>query len=103
MSEIGHQKSRRDFLKKAAYTAPVILTMTAAPAFAKNGSYCPPGKKRVFKIKGNNGIGQEKRGIFDGPPPGLSKKGPNFDFNDNGKFAPFGKNGARFGGRPGKS
>jgi hypothetical protein len=33
-----HQESRRDFLKKAAYTAPVILTMAAAPAFARNGS-----------------------------------------------------------------
>ncbi len=33
-----HQESRRDFLKKAAYTAPVILTMAAAPAFASNGS-----------------------------------------------------------------
>lgn len=94
MSNLDHQKSRRDFLKKAAYTAPVILTMTAAPAFARNGSYCLP------KRKGNNGIGQEKRGIFDGPPPGLARKGPNFDFNDNGKFAPFGKSGAKYGGRP---
>ena len=29
---------RRDFVKKAAYIAPAILTLTAAPAFAKNGS-----------------------------------------------------------------
>lgn len=95
MSNKEYQPSRRDFLKKAAYTAPVILTMAAAPAFAGNGSHC------VIK-KGNNGIGQEKRGIFDGPPPGLAKKGPNFDFNDNGLFTGGnrGINGARFGGRP---
>ena len=31
-------KSRRDFLKKAAYVAPVVLTMTAVPAFASSGS-----------------------------------------------------------------
>ena len=30
--------TRRDFLKKAAYAAPVILTLKAVPAFAQNGS-----------------------------------------------------------------
>ena len=90
MSENIHQKSRRDFLKKVGYTAPVILTMAAAPAFARNGSPM---------AKGNNGIGQEKRGIIDGPPPGLAVK-PNQDFNDNGSFAPLGSSGAQAGGRP---
>ena len=94
MSNSDLQKSRRDFLKKTAYTAPVILTLAAAPAFARNGSYCQP------RVKGNNGIGQEKRGIIDGPPPGLASKANNFDFNDNGTFIPYGRNGARFGGRP---
>ena len=84
MSENNHQKSRRDFLKKVGYTAPVILTMTAVPAFARNGS-------PVTYQHGNNGIGQEKRGIIDGPPPGLAKQ-PGQDFNDNG--TPLG------GGRP---
>ena len=32
--------------------------------------------------KGNNGLGQEKRGIIDGPPPGLVKNGKG-DFNDD--------------------
>jgi|GEM_PF-6678848 len=32
--------------------------------------------------KGNNGIGQEKRGILDGPPPGLAKQ-ERLDFNDS--------------------
>jgi hypothetical protein len=32
------QTSRRELLKKAAYTAPVILTLAAIPAFAAKGS-----------------------------------------------------------------
>ena len=32
------KNNRRDFLKKAVYVAPVILTMTAVPAFASSGS-----------------------------------------------------------------
>jgi hypothetical protein len=96
MSEIRHLKSRRDFIKKVGYTVPVVLTLTAMPAFAGHGS------GRVKEYKGNNGIGQEKHGRFDGPPPGLAKKPGNFDFNDNGKFADIGKSGAKFGGRPSK-
>lgn len=90
MSELKNN-SRRDFLKKTTYVVPVVLTLSAAPALAGQGSY--------HKIKGNNGIGQEKRGIIDGPPPGLAKK-PNKDFNDNGSFAPYGSSGAKAGGRP---
>ena len=30
--------SRRDFLKKAAYVAPAIVTLKAVPAFANTGS-----------------------------------------------------------------
>ena len=33
--------SRRDFVKKAAYVPPAILTLAAAPAYAKNGSAKP--------------------------------------------------------------
>ena len=33
--------SRRDFVKKATYLPPAILTLTAAPAYAKNGSAKP--------------------------------------------------------------
>ena len=94
MSNNDHQKSRRNFLKIAGYSFPVILTMKAAPSFARGGS--------VICRKGNNGIGQEKRGRIDGPPPGLARKGPNFDFNDNGRFAPYGHSGAKAGGRPSK-
>ena len=89
-----HNSSRRKILKAAAYTTPVILTMNAAPTFAKSGSMRP--------LHGNNGIGQEKRGFIDGPPPGLDKKDPNKDFNDNGLFADLGQSGAQAGGRPSK-
>ena len=37
-----HGKSRREFVKKAAYIAPAIATMKAAPAFAKAGSEKKP-------------------------------------------------------------
>jgi len=30
--------TRREIIKKAIYVAPVILTLTAVPAFAKHGS-----------------------------------------------------------------
>lgn len=33
-----HNESRRKFIKATAYTAPVILTLKAAPTFAKSGS-----------------------------------------------------------------
>jgi len=33
-----HNKSRRDFLKKAVYVAPAIVTLNAVPAFAGSGS-----------------------------------------------------------------
>ena len=32
---------RRDFIKKAAYVAPAILTLAVAPAYAKGGSVKP--------------------------------------------------------------
>jgi hypothetical protein len=37
--------SRRGFVKKAAYVAPAILTLAAAPAFAKSGSEKNPPKE----------------------------------------------------------
>jgi hypothetical protein len=38
----GPDKSRRDFVKRGAYVAPAILTLAAAPEFAKAGSVKPP-------------------------------------------------------------
>lgn len=51
--------SRRSFLKRAAYVAPVILSVAVRPAFACHG-YRPP------QVKGNNGVGNG----FDPQPPG---------------------------------
>ena len=33
------RQSRREFIKKAAYIPPVILTLAAAPSYAKTGSH----------------------------------------------------------------
>jgi hypothetical protein len=33
-----HGTTRREFVKKAAYVVPAILTLQAAPAYAKGGS-----------------------------------------------------------------
>jgi hypothetical protein len=38
MEDMMSDSSRRDFVKKAMYVAPVILTLAAAPEFAKAGS-----------------------------------------------------------------
>jgi hypothetical protein len=41
------RETRREIIKKAVYVAPAVLTLTASPAFAKNGSGRPD------KDKGN--------------------------------------------------
>ncbi len=48
---LATQTSRRELLKKAAYTAPAVLTLAAIPAFAAKGS----GNHR-----GGNGKGKGK-------------------------------------------
>ena len=40
-SEQQQRFSRRQFVKRAAYIAPAILTLKAAPAYAKKGSEKP--------------------------------------------------------------
>ena len=50
---------RRDFVKKASYIAPAIVTMTAIPSFASAGS-------GWSRDKGNEGVGNG----YDAPPPG---------------------------------
>lgn len=37
--------SRREFVKKAAYVPPAILTLAVAPAYAKSGSQKDPKPK----------------------------------------------------------
>ena len=40
-----NETGRRQFVKKAAYIAPAILTLKAAPSFAKPGSIKPKDPK----------------------------------------------------------
>gem|GEM_PF-1364727 len=48
---------KRDFLKKAVYVAPALITMTAVPSFASAGSGW---------TRGNEGVGNG----YDPAPPG---------------------------------
>lgn len=66
MTTNGNEQSRRAFIKTGTllYVAPAILTLSAKPAFAQQGS--PQGQNRGGGPKGNNGVGN---GI-DPPPPG---------------------------------
>lgn len=63
---------RRSFVKKAAYIAPVIVTMTAIPSFASAGS----GQRRRH---GNEGVGNG----YDDPPPGHDQ-----NYNDGDGTSP---------------
>lgn len=56
------------------------------PQAVTGGFTCTPNPKDPCEpptsdANGNNGIGQEKRGLLDGPPPGLAAQ-PRQDFND---------------------
>jgi hypothetical protein len=53
-------QSRRDFVKRGAYVAPVILTLAAAPEFAKAGSSRPGNGNG--NGNGNNGNGRGNGG-----------------------------------------
>jgi len=55
-----HSSSRREFVKKAAYVAPAILTLQAAPAYVKAGS--------------GNGTPAPGQVGTKPPPPGLRGK-----------------------------
>lgn len=48
-------KSRREFVKRAAYVAPAVLTLTAVSATAKAGSAPPRGRPRPpWRRRGGN-------------------------------------------------
>ena len=57
--------SRRDFVRRGAYVAPAILTLAAAPEFAKAGSGKPDGP--------GGGKGGGKGGKDDNPGKGGGK------------------------------
>jgi hypothetical protein len=56
--KIDHSSSRREFVKKAAYMAPAILTLQAAPAYVKAGS----GDNRGGDNRGGDNRGGDNRG-----------------------------------------
>jgi len=62
-------ESRREFVKKAVYVTPAILSLAVAPAYAKNGSpkALPPGQEKKVELP----PGQEKKVEL---PPGQAKK-----------------------------
>jgi hypothetical protein len=45
------QASRREFVKKAAYVAPVVVTLAVAPSYAKAGSKKGSGKDDPKPVK----------------------------------------------------
>jgi hypothetical protein len=53
-----HEQSRRSFLTRAVYVAPLVLSLRADLALASHGSSKP--------VKGNNGVGNGE----DPQPPG---------------------------------
>jgi hypothetical protein len=57
----GDNQSRRSFVKKAAYLAPVIVTLDAMPAFASHEC-----RWKDNSDNGNNGVGNG----LDPQPPG---------------------------------
>ena len=68
MEQQTFDQSKRSFLKKTAYVAPLALTLSAMPSLARNGSYnC------------NNGVGNGS----DCLPPGLEQNGKIFLDNDD--------------------
>ena len=56
--EVLQMPSRRDFLKKAAYVAPVILTLDAVPAFAGSGSEPTSDRHRNQRGRGHSRHGR---------------------------------------------
>jgi hypothetical protein len=47
MNTKKQQAQRREFVKKAAYVAPAILTLAVAPSYAKHGSDKRPKPKKT--------------------------------------------------------
>lgn len=52
--------SRRDFVKRMPYVAPAVLTLAAAPEYAKAGSVKSPGRGSDKGDKSSNGKAKGK-------------------------------------------
>jgi hypothetical protein len=74
----GHDASKRDLLKKAAYAAPVIITLSAMPSFAAAGSHRGGGPNGKPPGHGGTppGLGGKKPPGHGGTPPGLGGSKP---------------------------
>ena len=66
----GVDQSKRNFLIKAAYVAPIVATISVIPSIASAGS---------VNLNCNNGVGNGS----DCLPPGLQKNGKSFLDNDD--------------------
>ena len=64
---INVDQNKRDFVKKAAYAAPVIMTMAAAPSFAGTGSgwqqgqTIPQARAQAQSVRGVSRDGRSRR------------------------------------------
>ena len=74
-------ESRRDFLKKTAYVAPLILTMNVSLAQAQAGSAAPVDRFEDFSAGGPDGLG----GSSQLASSGLSGWSGEYDGNGNYK------------------
>jgi hypothetical protein len=60
---MSEQITRRDAIKRAIYIAPAILTLTAVPAFASNGSGSPrPSVQSQSWLEKNDPDNQDSQG-----------------------------------------
>lgn len=67
MSDAG--TTRREVLKKAAYTTPVLITLKANLEFASAGSGLPPSSDRVITGGPNQTYPITSRPVESAPPP----------------------------------
>ena len=75
-------ESRRDFLKKTAYVAPLILTMNVSLAQAQAGSAAPVDRIQDFSAGGTEGASV---GGSSGSSGWSGKYDVEYDGNNNGK------------------
>ncbi|HEX9821820.1 MAG TPA: hypothetical protein VGD07_19635 [Methylomirabilota bacterium] len=54
--------TKREFVKKAAYAVPAVLTLAAAPSFASAGSSSRKGKRPKTANHGGKRRREDKRG-----------------------------------------
>jgi hypothetical protein len=82
---MSQQRSRRDFVKKAVYVAPAIVTLSVTPSYAGTGSYgCERGEGGRPGGRGPHGRGDRGPGgpagvIRPDRGPGLVRRVMNGD------------------------